>query len=132
MSYTSDLTDREWEILKPLMSAPNRIGRPRKHAFRSLLNGIFYADRTGCQWRYLPKDLPPWDSVYYHFRKFRYDRTLERINAHLRRQVRVQADREPEPSAAIIDSQSVKTIQKRVAGIRWKEEDQRQKKAHNC
>lgn len=112
MGYPSDLTDREWDILEPLMPAPKHMGRPRKHDFRSLLNGIFYVDRTGCQWRYLPKDLPQWDSVYHYFRKFRRDGTLERIHAHLRRQVRIQAGREPEPSAAIIDSQSVKTLQK--------------------
>lgn len=112
MSYPSDLTDQEWSILEPLMPAPNRFGRPRKYGFREILNGIFYVDRTGCQWRYLPKDFPPWYRVYYYFRKFRLSGILERIHDQLRRKVRVKEGRHEEPSATSIDSQSVKTVQK--------------------
>lgn len=112
MSYPSDLNEQEWNLLAPLLPTPNRFGRPRKHLFRELINGLFYITRTGCQWRSLPKDYPPWATVYYYFRKFRCDGTLHKIHDALRRQVRVKGGREEEPSAAIIDSQSVKTVQK--------------------
>ena len=64
MCYPSDLTDQEWAIIEPLIPSPNRFGRPRRYNQRDILNGIFYVDRMGCQWRYLPKDFPPWDSVF--------------------------------------------------------------------
>lgn len=112
MSYPSDLTDQEWVILEPLLPSPNRFGRPRKYEMRAILNGIFYIDRTGCQWRYLPKDFPPWYRVYDYFRKFRCRGTLEGIHDQLRRKVRNKEGREEEPSATSIDSQSVKTVQK--------------------
>jgi transposase len=110
--YPSDLTDQEWAILEPLIPPAKPGGRPRSVDLREVLNALFYLDRTGCQWRALPKDFPPWPTVWTYFRKFRNDGTWERIHTTLREQVRVQQGREPTPSAAIIDSQSVKTSQK--------------------
>ena len=115
--YPSDLTDAEWQKLEPLIPKPktNR-GRKRKHAYREILNAIFYLLRAGCAWRMLPHDLPPWKTVYHYFRLWRKDGTWERINAALRAQLREADGRKPEPSAAILDSQSVKTAD--VKGIR--------------
>jgi transposase len=114
--YSTDLTDAEWAILEPLVPAVKsgtaRGGRPPKYDRRQVLNGIFYVLRNGVPWRNLPHDLPPWHSVYEYFRLWRNDRTWERINCALRTKVRRQAGRDPEPSAAIVDSQSVKTTQK--------------------
>lgn len=110
-AYPSDLSNAEWEILEPYVPPPCRRGRPRKYDLREILNAIFYVLRSGCAWRMLPHDLPPWESVYYYFRKWRKDGTLERMNTALRIQLRQAEDREPEPSAAIIDSQSVKTTE---------------------
>lgn len=88
------------------------MGRPLKHAPRELINAIFYVLQTGCSWRALPHDLPPWQTVYTYFRKLQRDGVWERMNAVLREDVRTQAGRQPQPSAAIIDSQSVKTTPK--------------------
>ena len=111
--YPSDLTDTEWRHIAGLLPAAKAGGRPRAHSTRALADGIFYWARTGCQWRALPTDLPPWKTVYHYFRAWRLDGTWERINATLREQVRTAQGREPTPSAAIIDSQSVKTTEKR-------------------
>jgi transposase len=89
-----------------------RTGRPPKYARREIWNAIFYQARTGCEWRYLPHDLPPWEDVWEHFSRWREDGTLQQVHTALREKVRQQAGREPTPSAAIIDSQSVKTAQK--------------------
>lgn len=110
--YPSDLTDQEWTILEPLLPPAKPGGRPRRVNMREVLNAIFYVDRTGCQWRALPHDFPPWPTVWTYFRTWRNDGTWERIHTVLREQVRVKQGREPTPSAAIIDSQSVKTSQK--------------------
>src|SRR2546421_8106116 len=110
--YPSDLTDRQWAILEPLIPPAKPSGRPRSVDMREVINAIFYVDRTGCQWRALPHDFPPWSTVWSYFRAFRNDGTLERIHTALREQVRVKQGRDPTPSAAIIDSQSVKTSQK--------------------
>ena len=113
MPYPSDLSDLEWELVQPLLPEPNPMGRPREVDFRALLNALFYVDRTGCQWRYIPGDFGlKWNTVYYYSRKFNLDGTIDAIHDTLRRKVRVQAGRDPEPSAAIVDSQSVKTSQK--------------------
>jgi putative transposase len=111
-SYPSDLTDEQWAILEPLIPPAKPGGRPRSVDIREVINAIFYVDRTGCQWRALPHDFPPWSTVWSYFRTFRNDGTWERIHTALREQVRVKQGREPTPSAAIIDSQSVKTSQK--------------------
>jgi putative transposase len=110
--YPSDLSDEEWAILEPLIPKAKPGGRPRTTNMRELVNAILYVDRTGWKFRALPHDFPPWSTVWSYFRRWRNDGTWERIHTALREQVRVKAGREPTPSAAIIDSQSVKTSQK--------------------
>jgi putative transposase len=111
-AYPSDVTNAEWKILEPLIPPAKEGGRPRTTDMREVLNAIFYVDRTGCQWRALPHDFPPWSTVWSYFRTWRNDGTWQRIHTALREQVRVSMGREATPSAAIIDSQSVKTSQK--------------------
>jgi len=111
-SYPSDMTGEEWRILAPLIPPPKPGGRHREVEMRAVLNGIFYVLRSGCAWRMLPHDFPPWPTVYYYFWRWRRDGTWERLQDSLRTQVRQQAGREASPSAAIIDSQSVKTTEK--------------------
>lgn len=109
--YDSDLSDQEWELIEPdLAQKPGR-GRKRTVNIREVVNAIFYLLRTGCQWRMLPKEFPDYRHVWYYFNKWSRDGTWERINQKLRRQVRQAAGKEPEPSAAILDSQSVKTTE---------------------
>jgi putative transposase len=108
-SYPTDLTDTEWSYLAPHLPPPKEGGRPRRHAVRDLLNAIFYVLRSGCAWRLLPHDLPPWKTVYHYFRLWRLEGVWDRLHAALHIAVRIKAGREPHPSAAIIDSQSVKT-----------------------
>ena len=110
--YPSDLSDEEWAILEPLIPKALPGGRPRRTDMREVMNALFSLDRTGAQWRALPHDFPPWSTVWSYFRKWGNDGTWERIHTALREQVRVKQGREPTPSAAIIDSQSVKTSQK--------------------
>ena len=111
-SYPTDLSDKEWKIIEPLVPSVKSGGRPAEHLRREIVNAIFYVLRTGCQWRYLPHDLPPWKTVYTYFRTWRLDGTWQRIHDTLRRKVRKAAGRNPEASAAILDSQSVKTTEK--------------------
>jgi transposase len=111
-SYPSDLTDQEWAILEPLLPLAKPGGRPRTSDLRAVINAILYLDRTGGQWRALPHDLPPWSTVWSYFRTWRNDGTWERIHTALREQTRCAQGRQSTPSAAIIDSQSVKTSQK--------------------
>lgn len=111
-AYPSDLSDGEWDLLEPLIPPAKPGGRPRQTDMREVLNGILYVLRSGCAWRMLPHDLPPWQTVYDYFRMWRQDGTWQRIHDTLRRQVRLQVGREEEPSAAILDSQSVKTTEK--------------------
>src|ERR1700742_2989342 len=108
-AYQTDLSDQEWQLLEPLLPVPKAAGRPRKHTLREILNGIFYITRTGSQWRLMPNDLPPWKTVYHYFRLWRLDGTWERIHTSLRESLRVKIGRDAQPSAGIIDSQSVKT-----------------------
>jgi putative transposase len=107
--YASDLTDAEWTLLKPLLPPESPIGRPRLHSLRTILNAIFYQLRTGGAWRFLPQEWPPWKTVYHYLRRWRVDGTWERIHTLLREALRLRLGRDPQPSAGIIDSQSVKT-----------------------
>ena len=111
MGYETDISDKEWAILEPLL-APKQKGRSRLHSLRRIIDAIRYVQRSGCQWRLLPKDFPPWRSVYVTFWRWRNGGLWERIMHELRRRVRVKAGRNPDPTLAIIDSQSVKTVQK--------------------
>jgi transposase/protein-S-isoprenylcysteine O-methyltransferase Ste14 len=108
-TYPTDITDAEWSFLEPHLPAPRATGRPRVYSLREILNAIFYVVKSGCSWRLLPHDFPPWRSVYHYFRQFRLDGTWERMHAALRERVRVRLERNPQPSAGIVDSQSVKT-----------------------
>ena len=107
-----DLTAAEWAILAPLVPAALPGGRPARHPRREIVNAILDGLRTGWQWRALPHDLPPWGTVWWSFRQWREDGVRETINTVLREQARVRLGREPTPSAAILDSQSVKTTEK--------------------
>ena len=107
--YPTDLSDAEWAHLEPLIPPAKPGGHPRIHDMREIVNALFYHLATGGGWRYLPHDFPPWQTVYGYFRDWQRAGLWEQWNAALRREVRVAAGRDPEPSAAIIDSQSVKT-----------------------
>jgi putative transposase len=111
MGYPTDLKDHEWTILEPMLE-PKQKGRPRSHELRAICNAVRYVQRTGCQWRMLPADFPPWSVVYMTFWRWRNSGVWQTIMNELRREVRQQAGRKPEPTLAIIDSQSVKTVQK--------------------
>jgi len=107
--YASDLNDQEFAFIAPHVAQKDGSGKKRTVNIREVLNAIFYRIRTGCQWRMLPSDFPAWNHVWYYYRTWRNDGTLERLNTLLRQEVRSKADRDPEPSVAIIDSQSVET-----------------------
>ena len=107
--YATDLSDDEWEYIEPYLPAPTGRGRPKIHGSRAILDAVFYGLKTGCPWRLLPKDFPPWKSVYDWFRKWRIDGTFERLNAALRKLLRARLGRAPLPSAGIADSQTTKT-----------------------
>ncbi len=109
--YPSDLTDEQWAKLKPHLPPAHSRGAPRRVNLREILNALLYLSRTGCQWRMLPHDLPPWEKVYYYFSPWRDDGTWERLNRELRIEVRVSVGKDPEPSAAILDSPSVKATE---------------------
>ena len=108
-AYQSDLTDAEWNCLQSHLPAPKANGRPRLHSPREILDAIFYLLKSGCAWRLLPHDFPPWRTVYHYFRAWRLSGVWERMHVALRERMRVRLDRNPQPSAAIVDSQSVKT-----------------------
>jgi putative transposase len=108
-AYQTDLSDAEWSCLEPHLPSPKVTGGPKLHSTREILNAVFYIVRGGCAWRLLPNDFPPWKTVYHYFRFWRLDGTWEKMHAALRRKVRVHLKRNPQPSAAIVDSQSVKT-----------------------
>jgi putative transposase len=109
--YASDLNDREFTLLAPHVVQKDRSGKKRTVDIREVLNAIFSRIRTGCQWQMLPSDVPAWYHVWHYYRTWRDDGALERINTMLRREVRSKTDRDPEPSVAIIDSQSVETTE---------------------
>ena len=110
--YPSDLSDGEWSLIEPLLPAPRwggpAGGRPEAHPRREIVNAIRYLVRSGCAWRQLPADLPPWQTVYDHFHRWQADGTTSRIHDALHVQARLAAGRDPEPTAAVIDSQSVR------------------------
>lgn len=110
--YPSDLTDEQWQLIEPHIPPAKPGGRPRKVNMRCIINGLMYFTRTGCQWRMLPREFGPWPTVHDYYRRFRRDGTWRKIHDVLREQVRREAGRKPTPSAAIIDSQSVKTAEK--------------------
>jgi transposase len=112
LRYPSDVTDEEWAHVEPLIPPARRGGRKREANMREVFNGILYVLSTGCQWRYIPKDLPPRSTVYRYFCDWGWDGTLDRIHDTLYERCREQAEREACPTAAIIDSQSVKSAEK--------------------
>ena len=112
--YPSDLSDAEWVLLEPLLSTTEKRGRPPKWPLRQVADAVFYLLRSGCSWRMLPREYPPWQTVYYHFRRWRLDGRLRRAHDRLREEVREAEGRDRDPSAAVIDSQVVKTT--RVGG----------------
>jgi putative transposase len=108
-AYQTDLTDAEWSYIEHHLPIPGAPGRPRLHPLREILDAIFYIVRSGCAWRLLPHDFPPWKTVHHYFRIWRLDGTWERMHSALRERVRVRLRRNSQPSAAIVDSQSIKT-----------------------
>jgi transposase len=112
-AYPNDLTDTEWKLIEPLLPKESRIGHPREVDFREILNAIFYVQREGCTWRALPGDFPPWQTVYKYLRHWQRLGVWQQIHDQLRQQVRQIAGKNIEASAAISDSQSVKTTEKR-------------------
>ena len=107
--YPTDLSDDEWRCIRTHLPEPAREGRPSLHGLREILDAVFYVLKSGCPWRWLPRDFPPWKTVYDWFRRWRIDGTWKRLNAELRELLRGRLGRDPKPSAAIVDSQSVKT-----------------------
>ena len=112
LRYPSDLTDDEWALVEPLIPPAKRGGGKRSVDMREVVNALMYVLSTGCQWRAIPKDLPPKSTVYDYFDLWTWDKTLDRMHAALYERCREQAGREASPTAAIIDSQSVKSAEK--------------------
>jgi transposase len=112
LRYPSDLTDDEWQLIEPLILPAKRGGRRREVNIREVMNGVMYVLSTGCQWRAIPKDLPPRSTVFAYMDLWSYDGTLERIHHELYVKCREQVGREASPTAAIIDSQSAKSAEK--------------------
>ena len=111
-AYPTDLTDDQWSRIVQFIPPAKPGGRPRSVDMREVVNAILYLNRAGCVWRLLPHDLPPWGTVHWFYRRFRLDGVWDHIHDRLREDVRVAAGKEPTPSAAVIDSQSVKTTEK--------------------
>jgi transposase len=106
--YPSDTNDEQWALIEPLLPPVKTGGRPEKHSRRAVVDAILYVVRTGCSWRQLPADFPPWQTVYWYFNQWEQAKVTEKILPVVRAQLRVQEGRDPEPSAGLIDSQSVK------------------------
>jgi transposase len=111
LRYASDTTDEEWAMIAPYMPCKNRRGRPRVTEMRTLVNSIFFIAQSGCQWRLLPKEFPPYTTVQRYFYRWRDDGTWQKINHHLVMMAREADGREASPTAGVIDSQSVKTTE---------------------
>jgi putative transposase len=109
MTYPTDLSDAEYRHIEEHLPVPKGFGRPKIHAPREILNAVFYVLKSGCPWRLLPREFPPWRSVYHWFRAWRIDGTWERLNAALRETLRARLGRNPKPSAGIVDSQTIRT-----------------------
>jgi putative transposase len=109
--YPTDMSDTEWELIRPYLDHHASTGAPRIVCLRCVVNALFYINRTGCQWDMVPRDFPPSSTVYWYFKKWSEDGTWKRLNDDLRRKIRLGVKKEEEPSAAIIDSQSVKTTE---------------------
>jgi transposase len=129
-SYPSDLTDKEWALFEPLLPVSWKNGRPPRHEMREIINAIRYFLRTGCQWRYLPGEFPPWKTVYWWWNKWSKEGVWEQIHDHLAGKLRQKQGRDASPTAAIIDSQSVKASQK-GAVVRSDTTPERRSKAEN-
>jgi putative transposase len=112
-AYKTDITEAQWQILEPLIPPAKTGGHPRTADMREVVNGIFYVLRTGCGWEMLPHDLPPYSTVYHYFRRWQKTGVWQEMNTALRQRLRQEQGRNPQPSAAIADSQSVKTTEKR-------------------
>jgi putative transposase len=110
-AYATDLTDAQWERIHPYVQRPRGPGRPTRLDLREVVNALCYFTRTGCQWRLLPHEFPKWESVRYYFDKWSREGTWEAINAALVQQVREQMGRQAQPTAFVIDSQSVKSTE---------------------
>lgn len=117
LRYPSDLTEEEWTHIEPLIPLAKRGGRKRSVNIREVLNGLMYVLSTGCQWRSLPKDLPPKSTVFHYFALWHYEGTLERIHYTLYVKCREHLERNASPTACIIDSQSVKSAEKGGRGL---------------
>jgi len=111
-AYPTDLTDKQWRHIEPLIPAAKRGGRPRTTDMREMLNGVIYVVKSGCDWRMLPHDFPDWHIVYHYFSEWKKDGTWKSIHDTLRGKVRKKAGKKEQPTAGIIDSQSVKTAEK--------------------
>ena len=125
--YPSDLKDEEWAVIADLFRSRPLGGRPPKYSRREILNAVFYIAKTGSQWRYLPKDFPPWHTVYMQFLRWRDSGKIKQVYDFLHRKLRVSLERHETPSVGIIDSQSIKTTEKRglqvsMQGKKLKEE----------
>ena len=107
--YLSDLTDNQWNLIKHYLERPDPRGAVSKYSKRAIVNAIFYVIRAGVQWRMLPKDMPPWESVYDHFRRLRERGVLDQILIDLNKRHRIEVGRNPNPSYGLIDAQSIKT-----------------------
>lgn len=110
-TYPTDINDTEWAQIAQLLPEKKWTGRPRKHSWREILNGIFYVTKNGCVWRALPHDFPTWQTVYYYFQRFRKDKLWEQMNTIIREAVRVKEGREIQASVMIIDSQTAKSAE---------------------
>ena len=116
LRYPSDLTNEEWTLVEPQIPPAKHGGRHRTVMVREVVNGVMYVLSTGCQWRYLPKDLPPKSTVHDYLTRWNYDGTIERMHHALYVQCREAAERQASPTACVIDSQSVKSAEKGGAG----------------
>ena len=110
--YPTDLSDKQWTLIAPLIPPAKHGGRPRGTDMREVMNAVVYVVKSGCDWRMLPHDLPQWDIVYHYFRAWKQDGTWKRIHDTLRGKLRTKLGKNEQPTAGIIDAQSVKTAEK--------------------